>query len=116
MSTIMHIDEQFLEGTAVAVLDGELDTANVGEVGARLRRLVENRAMRLVVDLSRVSYLDSAGINLLFAVGGELRARQQELHLVVRPGSPIERMLRIAGASEAFPTHAQREDALAAPG
>ena len=113
MSTIIHIDELWLEGTAVAVLDGELDTANVGEVAARLRRLVENRAMRLVVDLSQVTYIDSAGINLLFAVGGELRARQQELHLVVRSGSPIVRMLRIAGAVDAFPTHADRAEALA---
>ena len=112
MSTIIRIDEHWLEETAVAALDGELDTANVGEVAARLRRLVENRAMRLVVDLQEVTYIDSAGINLLFAVGGELRARQQELHLVVRPGSPIERMLKIAGATAAFPTHASREEAV----
>jgi anti-anti-sigma factor len=114
MSTIIHINEQWLDETAVAVLDGELDTANVGEVAARLRRLVENRATRLIVDLDQVTYLDSAGINLLFAIGGDLRARQQELHLVVRPGSPIERMLRIAGAEAAFPTHASRADAVAA--
>ena len=112
MSTIIHIDEQWLEETAVAVLDGELDTANVGEVAARLRRLVANRAMRLVVDLQEVTYIDSAGINLLFAVGGDLRARQQELRLVVRPGSPIERMLEVAGAAAAFPTHTSREEAV----
>ena len=112
MSTIIHIDELWLEGTAVAALDGELDTANVGDVGARLRRLAENRAMRLVVDLSEVTYIDSAGINLLFAVGEEMRGRQQELHLVVRSGSPIERMLRIAGAVDAFPTHTDRAAAL----
>jgi anti-anti-sigma factor len=81
-------------------------------LAARLRRLVENTALRLVVDLAEVTYLDSAGINLLFSVGGDLRDRQQDMHLVVRPGSPIERMLKIAGAADAFPTHATREDAL----
>ena len=58
--------------------------------------------------------MDSAGINLLFAVGGELSARQQQLHLVVVPGSPIERTLRIVGADRAFPVHADRAAALAA--
>ena len=61
-----------------------------------------------------MSYLDSAGINLLYAVGGDVRARQQELHLVVLPGSPIERMLKIVGADRAFPVHATLEEALAA--
>ena len=60
-----------------------------------------------------MSYLDSAGINLLYAVGGDVRARQQELHLVVVPGSPIERMLQIVGADRAFPVHASLGEALA---
>ena len=87
----------------VAILDGEVDTASVGEVAVRLRRLVENRQLRLVIDLTAVTYLDSAGINLLYAVGGEVKARQQELHLVVVPGSPIERMLQIVGRGPGVP-------------
>jgi anti-anti-sigma regulatory factor len=64
--------------------------------------------------MERVIYLDSAGINLLFAVGGELTARQQQLHLVVMPGSPIERTLQVVGADRAFPVHASRQAALVA--
>ena len=83
-------------------------------MAAKLRRLVENRLHRLVIDLGAVTYLDSAGINLLFAVSGELRARQQELHLVVVPGSPIERMLRSSGGP-GVPGARELEEALAAP-
>ncbi len=114
MTSIIHVSEERIDGTVVAILDGELDASSVGEVAIVLRRLVENRIMRLVVDLEQVSYLDSAGINLLFAVGGDLSARQQQLHLVVVPGSPIERTLRIVGADRAFPSHASRDEALAA--
>jgi anti-sigma B factor antagonist len=113
MSSVIHVDEERLDSTAVATLDGELDASSVGEVAVKLRRMVENQSLRLVVDLARVIYLDSAGINLLYAVGGELRARQQELHLVVVPGSPIERTLAIVGANRSFPVHASREEALA---
>ena len=75
--------------------------------------MVENKQLRLVVDLASVTYLDSAGINLLYTVAGEIRARQLELHLVILPGSPIERMLQIVGADRAFPVHASLGEALA---
>jgi anti-anti-sigma factor len=110
--SVIRVREERLDTTLVIALDGELDAASVGEVAVKLRRLVENQAVRLVVDLERVSYLDSAGINLLFAVAGELAARQQQLHLIVVPGSPIERTLTIVGADRAFPVHPSRDAAL----
>ena len=113
-SSIIRVREERLDGTLLIVLDGELDAASIGEVAVKLRRLVENQSERLVVDMERVIYLDSAGINLLFAVGDELTARQQQLHLVVMPGSPIERTLKVVGADRAFPVHASREAALVA--
>ncbi len=113
MSTIIRVDVERVDGTAVARLDGELDTATVGDVAVKLRHLVANDLLRLVVDLASVTYIDSAGINLLYAVGGELRARQLELHLVVASGSPIARMLTIVGAGASFPVHASLDEALA---
>ena len=114
MSTIVGVREERHEGTVVAVVDGEVDTASVGEVALKLRRIAENKLHRVVIDLTGVSYLDSAGINLLYAVGSDVGARQQQLHLVVGPGSPIERMLQIVGADRAFPVHASLDEALAA--
>jgi anti-anti-sigma factor len=113
VTSIIRVSEERRDSTVIAILDGELDASSVGEVAVVLRRLVENRVLRVVVDLEKVSYMDSAGINLLYAVGGDLAARQQQLHLVVVPGSPIERTLKIVGADRAFPAHASREAALA---
>ena len=113
-SSLISVSEERFGGTLLIALDGELDAASVGEVAIKLRRLVQNQAERLVIDLERVLYLDSAGINLLFAFGGELAARQQQLDLVVVPGSPIERTLRVVGADRAFPMHGSRDEALAA--
>ncbi len=111
--SMIRVQEERLDSTLMIVLDGELDASSVGEVAVKQRRLVENQAMRLVVDLERVGYLDSAGINLLFAISNELTARQQQLHLVVAEGSPIERTLMVVGADRAFPVHGSREAALA---
>ena len=67
-----------------------------------------NRSETLVVDLVATTYIDSAGINLLFALGGELHQRQQHLHRVVANSSPIARMIEISGLATAVPAHPTR--------
>jgi anti-anti-sigma factor len=88
----------------VARLEGEIDAANVGDIGGRLRRLMTNRSHALVVDLSPTTYIDSAGINLLFALAEDLKGRQQELYLVIPGDSPIARMASLTGIDVAVAT------------
>jgi anti-sigma B factor antagonist len=109
-----RVREAWVDDVAVACVEGEVDAANVAEVGAAIRRLMTNRSIRLVVDLTGTTYLDSAGINLLFSLGEELRVRQQGLRIVVDPASPIARMLAITSLDRAFPTRATIADVLAA--
>ena len=114
MSHIARLSDEWHEETAVARLEGEIDASNVVDIGQRLRSMVSNRSFALVVDLSSIAYVDSAGINLLFALGEEMRSRQQELAIVVRDGSPIARMISLTGLDRAVSTHATLEEALAA--
>ena len=100
---------------STAAIEGEVDASNVAEVGERLRDAADNRSTTLVVDLTDTTYLDSAGINLLFELSGELTDRQQRLRLVVPPSTPVLRMLTIAGLIGAIPTHETRAAALAQP-
>jgi anti-anti-sigma factor len=113
MSLLARVLEERREDVSIATIEGEIDSSNVQEVGERLRSLLTNRDTALVVDLTPTTYLDSAGINLLFELSSELTDRQQTLRLVVPAGSPILRMLTIAGLLEAMPTHATCADALA---
>jgi anti-anti-sigma factor len=66
------------------------------------------------VDLTATTYLDSAGLALLFGLATALRQHQQELRLVVADGSPIVRMLRLTGLADTIPMHPTLEAALAA--
>ena len=113
MTSVVRVSEEWHGDVPIARIEGEVDAANVAEVAARLRRLMTNRAMRLIVDLTATTYLDSAGINLLFELNGELDARQQRLHVVVPPSAPITRALEITGFDAAVATHPTREAALA---
>jgi anti-anti-sigma factor len=113
MSLLARVVEERCDDVSLATIEGEVDSSNVHEVGERLRRLLTNRDTALVVDLTPTTYLDSAGINLLFELSGELADRQQTLRLVVPAASPTLRMLTIAGLIGAMPTHETREAALA---
>jgi anti-anti-sigma factor len=114
MSLLARVVVERSDDVSVAAIEGEVDASNVQELGDRLRALLTNRSTALVVDLTSTSYLDSAGINMLFELGGELTGRQQRLRLVVPPATPILRMLTIAGLIGAIATHETRADALAA--
>jgi anti-sigma B factor antagonist len=114
MSWLARIVEDRDGEIAIATVEGEIDSSNVDEIADRVQAMLTNRSEALVVDLERTSYIDSAGINLLFSLGAELAQRQQEMHLVVAPTSPIARMLAITGLDSTVATHPTRAAAIAA--
>src|SRR3954467_8481673 len=105
MKPLLHVFEERRGSLAVARLHGEIDASNTEWLGGRLRALLSNRSNALAVDLSETTYLDSAGIALLFALASELRLHQQQLLLVVPEGSPIARMLELTGLGASVPIH-----------
>ena len=106
------VPETHGDDVVVARIEGEIDMSNAQPVGNRLRELLTNRSVALIVDLGPTTYLDSTGIALIFALVDELRRRQQELHLVVPDGSQLTRVLTITGLDRAVPMHGTLETAL----
>jgi anti-anti-sigma factor len=116
VTSIAGVQVEWRADGAVAALAGEVDAANARPLGVELRAPLTNRSAGLIVDLTGLRYLDSAGINLLFALGDELRARQQTLRVVVSETTPVARMLAITGFDRTHPTHDTVGDALVAAG
>jgi anti-sigma B factor antagonist len=80
-----------------ARLSGEVDMSNAEELRADLTEMTPNHALGLVLDLSAVEYLDSAGIHVIHRLREALRARGQKLELVIPTDSLIHDTLRLAG-------------------
>jgi anti-anti-sigma factor len=112
VNRLAEVHAEWHEQRAVGRVEGEIDASNAEIVAARLRELVVNRSLGLVVDLTPTTYIDSAGINMLFVLGDELRSRQQELLLVVGPATPVARMLAITGLDRVHAAHPSIADAL----
>ena len=85
------------DGVVVASLSGEIDLSNAAEITDALLGGVPNEALGLVIDLSAVSYIDSAGVRMLAELDHRLGWRAQALRVVAPQESRSRRVLEIAG-------------------
>jgi anti-anti-sigma factor len=102
-------------GTVLARLSGEIDLSNAGAVEDHVTSGLAG-ATAVAVDLSGLSYLDSAGLALLSRLAGRLTALAGSLRLVVPPEAVVGRTLSISGLASAIPVDETVEAALAALG
>jgi stage II sporulation protein AA (anti-sigma F factor antagonist) len=112
MSALLQMIEERRGTLAIAHVQGEIDASNTAWLGGRLRGLLTNRSDALAVDLAETTYLDSAGIALLFELADELRLHQQKLVIVVPERSPIARMIKLTGLDATVPTYRDLDAAL----
>ena|SRR5436305_15186534 len=96
---MMLADVQFDDGDSavVARVRGEIDLSNAESVSRAIDETVPNHALAVVLDLSQVRYLDSAGIHLIYKLRERLRSRGQVLGLVDPDGCPAREALRLSG-------------------
>jgi anti-anti-sigma factor len=90
------------DGLLLAHLSGEIDLSNSQDLELAIAEAVPNTATGMVLDLSDLTYIDSAGIRLLLTLARRFRWRGQELTLVVPDGSGVRRVLELAGAGSAL--------------
>ena len=93
-----RLSTEILEQDGVPLVRGrgEIDVHTVPEFERALRTGIERGASALVVDLSDISYLNSAGLSALVAAYKVLSARDAALYVVAPPGRPgVRRVLEI---------------------
>jgi anti-sigma B factor antagonist len=100
---LSEIEFEERDGVLVARIEGDVDGSNAVELARALGQRLPSSAEGLVLDLSTVAYLDSAGIELLFSLARQLGDRRQRLHLGVPGSSPVRRVLEICDISAVAP-------------
>jgi anti-anti-sigma factor len=93
----MTVEISERSGVPVARVAGSLDVTNAARLTEALGAAVPNAALGLVVDLRRITHLDSAGLHVLFDTVRRLARRQQQLLVVVCEDSLVA---DIAAASD----------------
>lgn len=96
----------------VARVTGEIDLSNAGYLERTLLEATPNDTISLVLDLSELDYLDSAGIQIIYRIRESLRSRGQILALVIPSTSPANAALRLAGVDRHVDAVETIDDAL----
>lgn len=100
-----------LDGVTVVTLRGDIDMTVEAEVRHALLPAPETGTPRAVVDLSEVSFMDSAGINAL--IGAHLRASTEKGWIRVVTSSPlIKRLFQTLGIDEVISSYPTLDEAL----
>lgn len=106
------------QGTHILEVCGEVELANATTLRETLTRFADAAAQagiapRIVLEMSRVGFLDSSGVGVL--VGGYKRMRSQDGALAIAaPHARVKRVLEIAGLMRALPIYDSVEEAVSA--
>ena len=88
------------DSVVIARLTGEIDLSNARGIEEAIAASTPNHAVTLVVNLSELEFIDSAGIQLLYQLRERLHTRGQEMRLVIPADSPAADALTLAGVME----------------
>jgi anti-anti-sigma factor len=113
VSDLVQVETTETDGVVVARVTGELDVAGAEAIGQQIGEAVPNSAHGLVVDFSRLEFIDSSGVAMMFALARRLESRRQKLRCVAPAGSPVARVLDIVEFERAAPVDQALEQALA---
>ena len=114
MESLAKIEVEERDGVTVAHVSGEIDLDNAAQLQQAIVDAVSNGQPGLVIDLSKASYLDSAGIRLLFVLADRLTGRGQVLHAIVPADARIAQLLSIVNVERVAPCHPTTAAAIAA--
>ena len=78
-------------------LSGEIDLSNVPDLRRRIFGSIRNDDVVVIVDLTDLTFIDSAGLGMLFELAEVLDERRQRLSVVVPPGTQPRRTLDVVG-------------------
>jgi anti-anti-sigma factor len=105
------------DGTMVISLKGELDLAGAPALALAIIDALELGGPRVLIDLDRVTFLDSAGLRTLRAAQKLCEERGCDF-AIATPPAPVVRVLELAGVDGYIPcrdSFKRRSDARAVP-
>jgi anti-anti-sigma factor len=107
----LEVDER--GGIVIAHVSGELDVSGAPSLGDELFDAVPTSATGVVVDFTKLEFIDSSGIAMLFGLARRVASRRQEMRVVAPTGEPVARVLELVDFDRAAPIHDDLDAAIA---
>jgi anti-sigma B factor antagonist len=102
MQPQFEIQSEIAHGTGRVIVSGELDFAAVPRLMAEAEALLEQSARHLILDLGRMTFVDSSGLSLFIALNDRAAHEDWTLSLT-KPPSGAFSVFTITGTDEHLP-------------
>jgi anti-sigma B factor antagonist len=111
----MIVEKRHLEGGYTLLnIEGVIKLGESAQFFAQtLDRTLSDDKGHVIIDFSRINFIDSTGIGELVGYLGRFRSFQREL-VLVNPADRIRKLLQVARLDKLFPTYDSVDAALAA--
>ena len=96
----LEVSSTSTDSGQVVTAVGDIDLASAPILQAEVEK---HHGSDVIIDLTRVDFIDSAGLVVLIKQQERIRTSGAELTLAVRPG-PVTRLLELTGLAKAFPS------------
>lgn len=107
-----HIDVERRGTSSVVTLVGSCEMLEAERMMERMVELADESTQVIVIDLSRLEFIESTGLGAIIAGHLRLRHHQGEMRLV-SPSTPILRLLELTRLTQLFHVYPDVETALA---
>lgn len=95
----------------IVTVAGRLDSAAASQFSGRLAELRQDGKPQLLIELSRLTYISSAGCRALFVAARHTAANGSQLALCGMNGA-VRQVVELAGLSSQVGIYASREEAV----
>jgi len=105
----MHVSVSELRRVTMVEVSGRIDSTNATKLGEALNEQIDAGRHQLVVDLSNVEYMSSAGLRELVAAAKKVRGNNGDLR-IASPSNRVKEVLELAGLNlvfKIFPTQVE---------
>ena len=109
----MNVTTSQTNGVVVVSADGELDIVTAGQLDTELVAGLEQASLRLVLDLSAVSFMDSTGLGTVVKALKRCREKDVEFRVVVST-ERVRKVFEITGLNTLISLTESLEGALSA--
>jgi anti-sigma B factor antagonist len=109
----LSLSENTVDSQAVVQVRGEVDVHSAPQLRDRLTGVIDGGNKSVVVDLSRLDFIDSTGLGALVAALNHAKETDASLR-VVCPSERLLKLFRITGLDEVFSIYTSVRGAVAA--
>lgn len=95
------ISVESLKRVDLVKLAGRIDSSNAEQVDGTFKEIIENGRVNIVVDLSEVNYMSSAGLRALVSALRECKQRRGDVRLA-NVSERVQEVLSLAGLDSLF--------------